>query len=87
MDLSLDQIVHASKIKNPERRNRQRKRNNRPQRAFASTSAGQSAASASHKLWVANLADSVAQKDLEELFSEFGRVIKASLHHDESGKR
>lgn len=40
----------------------------------------------SNKLLVSNLAITVSQDDVTELFSEFGDLTSASLHHDQVGR-
>ncbi|TRY63441.1 hypothetical protein TCAL_07953 [Tigriopus californicus] len=40
----------------------------------------------SNKLLVSNLAITVSEEDVKELFSEFGDLTSASLHHDQMGK-
>lgn len=41
----------------------------------------------SNKILVSNLADTVSDDDVAELFSEFGKVRYSALHHDAGGRR
>ncbi len=47
----------------------------------------QAPALASNKILVSNLAETVSESDVMELFQEFGRIRYAALHHDAAGNR
>ena len=90
LDMDLDTIIKLKKVTvGPNPRNRHKKggsgpgkKNHQPVRSPANN-----ATMRSNKIVVSNLAPSVSDDDVRELFKDSGDIRYYALHHDRCGRR